>query len=145
MIVEGFRENDGNKFNIENILDKIKPYVNKKDFKSWYVQKNPIPKDKIPIVSLYYSVISDYLPSKNDIKTLNIGFIKCKSDEDEINTLGLYHGLIVILNCKIDEFYIAYKNNKIVNLIKNKFERIDEKSRGEYYLWFLKNTYIFEY
>ncbi|KAF9971091.1 hypothetical protein BGZ73_006008 [Actinomortierella ambigua] len=49
------------------------------------------------------------------------GFEKCKTLQDKINLLGLYQGLIKILECDINDIDRAFNENKLPELIVTTF------------------------
>src|SRR5436305_1575375 len=70
------------------------------------------------------------------------GFNNCIASRDRTMLLGLYIGLIKILNCSASKVDRWWKNGELPHKIKETYDEAGAKS--EYYSWFLKNEHLLQ-
>ncbi|KAF5855625.1 hypothetical protein ETB97_008860 [Aspergillus alliaceus] len=87
--------------------------------------------------------ISDEIP--DDPQTLDdYGFSCCETWNQKSHLLGLYKGLLVILEVKALELDQWRCEGRLVENIIAVFNKIPERSRGKYFPWFLRHTYLLD-
>ncbi|KAF8964282.1 hypothetical protein BDZ97DRAFT_2058653 [Flammula alnicola] len=76
--------------------------------------------------------------------TVDYGFIRAWSIENQKNLLGLYIGLLERQGVKAKTLHRWRVNGILIQEIKNQFEKIPLASRGGYYPWFLENQWVLD-
>lgn len=87
------------------------------------------------------AVYSDEIP--DDPQTVeDYGFSRCKSWNEKSHLLGLYIGLIKVLEVRPVDLDQWRRDGKLVENIVAEFNKRPKQSRGAYFPWFMKHTYL---
>lgn len=87
---------------------------------------------------LIEDVLRDSTPNDPQVRD-HFGFDRCRNRHEESLLLGLYQGLIKMLEVSYKELDEWQEQGRLVDEITAHFEAIPYGNRGEYYPWFLKN------
>ncbi len=101
---------------------------------------------KRPLTSadyLYRSIAEDRLPDDEDVRK-DFGFNHLTSYSDQSKLMGLYKGLWLSDNIKVEEIHEWQVGGSLVANIKEYFYAMPEECRGGYFSWFLNNTHILD-
>lgn len=89
------------------------------------------------------AVYSEEIP--DDPQTADdYGFSRCKTRNQKLHLLGLYGGLIKVLEVGPVELDKWRRNGKLLKNIIEKFEQAPEGRRGDYFPWFMRNTNLLD-
>lgn len=102
--------------------------------------------NKRPLTSadyLYKNISEDTLPDEEDVLE-DFGFNNLTSFADRSNLLGLYKGLWLSDEIKVEDIHKWQVGGSLVANIKKYYFQIPETHRGGYFPWFLENTSILE-
>ncbi|KAF9921342.1 hypothetical protein BGZ65_010421 [Modicella reniformis] len=94
--------------------------------------------------NLMKTVYADDFNTMNKELMGSYGFEKCKNPIEMQNLLGLYQGMIKVLECDLKELDKAFQENKLPEFIVSTFfyKKVTPDHSGEYYKWFIQNLDI---
>ena len=90
-------------------------------------------------IAVYGDLVPDDEPTR-----LDYGFSKALTPGNESKLLGLYIGLIKVMNVEPKTLHRWRLEGSLVREIKAAFEAIPEQYRGGYYPWFLEHQYVLD-
>jgi hypothetical protein len=90
---------------------------------------------------LALAVYSDEIP--DDPQTVeDYGFSRCKTRNEKSHLLGLYIGLVKVLEVRPVDLDQWRRDGRLVENIIAEFNQRPKQSRGNYFPWFMKHTYL---